>query len=69
MIYVKRLLYLIWNLISTLLMLAIFSISLVLSPVINIIVYLITGRFVGLNFLTDISDWFEDLDYKLNPNN
>lgn len=50
-------------------MLAIFSISLVLSPVINIIVYLITGRFVGLNFLTDISDWFEDLDYKLNPNN
>ena len=51
MIYVKRLLYLIWTLISTLLMLAIFSISVVLSPVINIIVYVLVLFSGALSFV------------------
>lgn len=69
MIYVKRFLYLIWMLISNLLLLAMFLASLVLSPVINIIVYLIRGRSVGLDYYIYITDWFERLDNKLDPEN
>lgn len=69
MIYVKRFLYLIWVLFSNLSLLILFIISLILSPVINTIVYLIRGRFVGLDYYIYIIDWFECLDNKLNPDN
>lgn len=69
MIYVKRFLYLIWMLISSLLVLILFAISLILSPVINIIVYLIRGRSLGVDYISDIFDWFECLNNKLDPDN
>lgn len=69
MIYVKRFLYLIWVLLSNLLVLILFIISLILSPIINIIVYLIRGRSVGLNYYIHITDWFKCLDNKLDPDN
>lgn len=69
MIYVKRFLYLIWMLISSLLVLILFAISLILSPVINIIVYLIRGRSLEVDYISDIIDWFESLNNKLDPDN
>lgn len=69
MIYAKRFLYLIWILLGNLLVFILFIISLILSPVINIIVYLIRGRSVGLDYYIYITDWFECLDNKLNPDN
>ena len=69
MIYVKRFLYLIWILLSNLLILILFIVSLILSPVINTVVYLIRGRSVGLDYYIYITDWFECLNDKLDPDN
>lgn len=61
--------YLIWILLSNLLILILFIVSLILSPVINTVVYLIRGRSVGLGYYIYITDWFECLDNKLDPDN
>lgn len=69
MIYVKRFLYLIWMLINFLLALTLFTVLLVSSPVINIIVYLVRGRALGVDYIIDILDWFESLNNKFDPDN